>query len=344
MKGKDFYEVLGVKPNATEEEISKAYRKLALQYHPDRNKDKEAEEKFKEISEAYSTLGSPDKRKEYDMRRQFGGGSENFRGGFNGFQSGFNFNNFNFNDFEKTIFNFGDFFGGDSFNREDRARGEDIQIKADISLEEAFTGSNLKFKANIKSPCKSCLCPSCNGFGKKESVAFNVWKVSKDCERCRGTGFNQTGCAACKSKGKTSQEKTISIQIPAGVKNGDVVKYSGMAHEGLNQNGDILVTVQVQVHKVFKVEGHDLKCKIEVSIWDMLLGTQIKIKGIDNKDLFITIPECSPVEKEIVLNGEGMSIYGSKIKKRGDLYISLNVKLPSFLSLEQREMIRKLKK
>ena len=345
---KDFYDVLGVKQNASSEEIKSAYRKLVLKYHPDRNKTPEAEAKFKEISEAYTVLSDPQKRQEHDAQKHFGGGFNQGGGqGFGGFKNGFNFDFGNY--FDKSVFNFGDFFGGNgdsSFfhNSENRTKGDDINVKADISLEQAFSGYSLDLKINLRSPCKKCACESCDGTGKKESVAFNIWKVSKDCERCRGTGISNYNCSECKGKGRKVTEKQISINIPAGVKNGDIVKYAKMGHEGMKDKGDIMVTINILPHKIFKVEGNDLKTELTFSIFDLLLGVQVKIEGIDKKDLYVTIPESTNPEKEIILKNEGMSIYGNqKYKKRGNLHIKIITKMPNSLTIDQRNLIRKIK-
>jgi len=354
---KDYYETLGVNKNASKEEIKKAFYKLAHKYHPDKKEGNEA--KFKEVNEAYQTLSDDGKRSKYD---QFGsqyanmGGSQ-YQGGqgfegfdFSGFQNGgqdFDFGNLN------DIFS--DFFGGGG--RAQTRRGRDISTEIAIIFADSIFGINRKILITKTSACLTChgsgakegtsmiTCKKCNGQGQiREAKRSFLGTISstKICEECHGAGeVPKEACDKCKGKGVLRREEEISIVIPAGIRDGEMIRMTGMG-EAISRGiaGDLYIKINVAPHPVFKRDGHDLVMNLNLKLSDALLGTKYPIETLDG-EIEITIPEGVSINEVLRVRDKGVPVSKSK---RGDLLIKLNIKLPSKLSRKSRELIEDLKK
>lgn len=366
---KDYYKILGVEKNANEEEIKKAFRKLAHQYHPDKNKGNEsAVQKFKEASEAYSVLSDQKKRAEYDTYGQtFAGGTgpsassgQGFGGfdfsGFNGGQGGFDFSQ---NGFEFDIGDiFGDFFGGGSRGSSRQAvRGRDISIDVELPFSEAIFGTSRKILLNKTSLCDSCggtgaergtemqTCSACNGKGKvhetKRSFLGNISTV-RVCEVCDGKGkVPKTKCSTCRGNGVVKRQEEVSVNIPAGINDGEMIRLSGSGEAVASGTpGDLYIKVHVKRHPLFRKEGVDLTTDLTLKLSSALLGEEYALQTLDG-EIKVKIPEG-------VSHGEILRIKGKGVPyekgRRGDLLIHIHIKLPSKLSKESRRMVEELRK
>lgn len=351
----NYYDALGVSKTASDDEIKKAFRKLAMKYHPDRNKgDKAAETKFKEVNEAYETLKDPQKRAAYDRY-----GDENYKrasqgGGFNpgGFSSShgfdFNFSEGSFSDI------FDDFFGGMGGSEQHRAemRGSDLRYDATISLEEAFNGKDIELKLRTAVRCEDCkgtgaangskprTCPHCRGTGRmKFSQGFFI--VERTCSACNGTGhIIEESCKTCRGAGRVSKSKTINVKIPAGVENGARIRLSGEGEAGLRggSSGDLYIFVTVKAHKLFRREGKDIHCDVPISIVTAALGGEVEVPTIDGKKAIIKIPAGTQSGQMLKLRGKGMTIVRSSL--RGDMYVHAIVETPVNLTDKQKELLK----
>lgn len=356
----DYYETLGVNKGATKEEIKKAFYKLAHKYHPDKKEGNEA--KFKQVNEAYQVLSDDSKRAKYD---QFGAGYENmgghshqgggfegfdfsnFAGGFGGQGAEFDFGNLN------DIFS--DFFSGGG--RQQVRRGRDISTEIQISFADAVFGTNRKILITKTSSCLICkgsgakpgskmeTCKTCNGQGKiheaKRSFLGTI-STTKVCETCHGSGeVPHEACSTCKAKGVLRREEEISIVIPAGIRDGEMIRMTGMG-EAISKGtaGDLYIKINVAPHAVFKREGNDLVMDLNLKLSDALLGMKYPIETLDGK-IEVTIPEGVSINEILRVKGKGVP---SAKNKRGDLLIKLNIKLPSKISRKSRELIEELKK
>jgi len=357
---KDFYEILGVPRNASLDDIKKAYRELALRYHPDRNKSKDAEEKFKEINEAYAVLGDEEKRKQYDTYGPAGFeqrySEEDIFRGFNfdeifkdlGINMGFNFSNFsNPDDF------FGNFFSQGSRGRE---TGESILYKLSITFEEAAKGveKEIKFRHVKKCPrcngtgaepgAKTIRCPECNGRGVIVTVRntfFGRMQTSATCPRCNGTGkIYDKQCKTCNGTGGIVGEDTVLVKIPPGVSSGMRLRLKGMGDYGKGGAGDLYVEVHVQRHKIFEREGDNIYANVEVPFYTAILGGTIKVPTL-NGTKEISIQPGTQQNSKIVLHGEG--IKSMKGSGTGDEIINLSIGIPKNLTKEEEELLRKFK-
>jgi molecular chaperone DnaJ len=361
---KDYYEILGVPKTASKDEIKKAFYKLAQKYHPDKKGGNE--EKFKQANEAYQTLSDDDKRSKYD---QYGSGFENMggasaggygdpRGGFGGFDfSGFqqgggaDFDFGNLNDI------FSDFFGGGMGSRQEARRGRDISTEIQISFSDSIFGINRKILITKTSKCPTCngsgakvgskmeTCKHCNGQGKireQKRTIFGTVANTKICEVCMGAGeVPHELCEKCKGKGVLRREEEISVIIPAGIRDGEMVRMTGYG-EAISKGtaGDLYIKINVTPHAVFKREGNDLVMNLNLKLSDALLGTKYPIQTLDG-EIEVTIPEGVTINEILRVRGKGVP---TSKNKRGDLLIKLNIKLPGKLSRESRELIEKLKK
>jgi len=357
----DYYEILGVNKGASKDEIKKAFYKLAHKYHPDKKGGNEA--KFKEVNEAYQVLSDDGKRSKYD---QFGSGFENMgqgysgqgRGGFEGFDfSGFQNGSADF-DFGNLNDIFSDFFGGGARGgRAEARRGRDISTEIQISFSDAIFGMNRKILITKTSACSICggsgakigtkmeTCKHCNGQGKireqKRTIFGNI-ASTKICEICHGSGdVPHELCDKCKGKGVLRKEEEISIVIPAGIRDGEMIRMTGYG-EAISRGttGDLYIKINVASHPVFKREGNDLVMNLNLKLSDALLGIKYPIQTLDG-EIEVTIPEGVSINEILRVRGKGVPM--SK-NRRGDLLIKLNIKLPTKLSHKSREIIEELKK
>lgn len=339
---RDYYEVLGVQKTASAQELKSAFRKVALQYHPDRNPgDQEAEEKFKEASEAYEVLSDPERRAKYDRFGHSGNPFEGFGGG--GFQG------VNINDIFGDIF--GEIFGGGRGRRASN-RGADLRYNLEISFEEAAFGC--RPKVNIPRPRA---CDVCNGTGSKSGtgpkpcrtcggqgeVRFTqgFFAVSRPCGDCRGTGeVVADPCGKCRGAGKVPAEETIEVNIPAGVDNGTRVRLTGMGEPGDRGGppGDLYVTVIVREHPLFQREDYEVFCEVPISFTQAALGAKIDVPTLDGK-VKMTVPSGTQSGKVFRLKGKGVPHLHSQ--QRGDQHVRVIVETPTDLTPKQRELLEK---
>lgn len=343
MSKRDYYEVLGVAKNASDEEIKKAYRKLAMKHHPDRNPDdKGAEDKFKEAKLAYEVLSDSEKRSAYD---QFGhaGVDQQGAGGFGGG---------GFSDAFGDIF--GDIFGGGGGQRRDRVyRGADMRYNLEIGLEEAARGTETKIRIPSLEECGTChgtgaktgteptTCTTCGGHGQVR-IQQGFFSVQQTCPRCGGSGkMIANPCETCHGEGRVKKHKTLSVKIPAGVDNGDRIRLAGEGEAGVNggPSGDLYVVIHLKEHPVFKRDGGDLHCEMPISFATAALGGDVEIPTLDGHAK-IKIPAETQSGKIFRLRGKG--IKGVRSHAAGDLMCHMIVETPVNLSERQRELLREL--
>ena len=348
MSKRDYYEVLGVTRTSTEVEIKTAYRKLAMKYHPDRNqgdKAKEAEEKFKECKEAYEMLSDGQKRAAYDQyghagvdpNRGMGGGE-----GFGGFAESFG-----------DIF--GEMFGGGGRRGGGPQvyRGNDLSYAMDITLEEAANGKNAQIKIPSWDACNTCdgsgakpgtqakTCSTCNGAGQVQ-MRQGFFAVQQTCPHCRGTGkIIPEPCTSCHGQGKIKSQKTLEVNIPAGIDDGMRIRSSGNGEPGQNGGppGDLYIEIRVRKNEVFERDGDDLHCEVPVSMITAALGGEIEVPTLGGKAA-IDIPEGTQTGKQFRLRGKG--IKGVRASYPGDLYVHVVVETPVKLTEHQRKLLKEL--
>ncbi len=349
MAKRDYYEVLGVAKNASDEEIKKAYRKLAMKFHPDRNPDsKEAEEKFKEAKEAYEMLSDEQKRAAYD-RFGHAGVDPNAGGGFR--QGGFEGNG-GFEDIFGGIF--GDIFGGARGTQGNRAfRGADLRYNMEITLEQAAEGFTTTIKVPAWSECDTChgtgakpgtkpqTCNSCGGTGSVR-VQQGFFSIQQTCPRCHGTGkVIPEPCTTCEGIGKVKKTKTLEVKVPAGIDDGMRIRSSGNGEPGLNGGppGDLYVEIHVKPHSVFERDGDDLHCQVPISFTTAALGGDIEVPTLGGS-ASITVPEGTQSGKTFRLRGKG--IKGVRSSYPGDLYCHVALETPVRLTDKQKQLLRDL--
>lgn len=341
---RDYYEILEVHKNASETEIKKAYRRLAVQFHPDKNQgDKGFEDKFKEVSEAYEILSDPEKRAQYDQFGHAGVNGAGFGGGGFGFGAGTPFSDI-FSDI------FGDVFGGGQRQRGRGRRGDDLQYTLDISFEEAANGVESKIDVPYAKRCETCggtgakpgtepkTCPTCRGAGQ---VRFQqgFFSVSRTCSQCNGEGkILDNPCAICRGSGSVKDTKTLSVKVPPGVETGNRLKVSGEGGQGTKGggNGDLYVLINVREHPIFSREGNDVICETPISFTQAALGAEIEIPTLDGK-VSLKIPEGTQSGKIFRLRGKGIQAlqgYG-----RGDQLVIVRLETPVNLNRQQRELL-----
>ncbi len=355
---RDYYEVLGVQKGASADEIKKAYRKSAMKYHPDRNPgDKEAEEKFKEIGEAYEVLSDDEKRSRYDqfgfagVDPSYGGGAGG--AGFGGFGGGFG--GFDFGDI------FGDFFGGGSRTRQSTQnmprRGENVGARLDLTFEEAAFGVEKEVSARRIENCAECsgtgsadgkteTCSQCRGSGQVRTVQ-NIMGMQMQstttCPQCSGRGkIIKNPCNTCRGKGKVYRTQKIKVNVPAGINEGQTVRVRGEGCVGSNggPNGDLMVDIYIKRHPIFEREGMDVYCEVPITFTQAALGAEIEVPTLDGKVKF-EIPEGTQTGKMFSLTGRGIPFVNNP-KRRGDHRFTVVVETPTKLSKEQKELLRKL--
>jgi len=353
---RDYYEVLGVTKGASEDDIKKAYKKMARKYHPDLNPDnKEAEEKFKEVNEAYEVLSDPDKKSRYD---QFGhaGVDPNFgAGGFGGgFDGGFDFGDLG--DIFGSFFGGGFGGGGRRTNPNAPQRGESIRMNVTISFEEAAFGCEKEVSVDRYEQCDTChgngcapgttpeVCPDCHGTGQvqvRRQTPMGVFATTSPCGRCGGKGkIIHQPCPDCHGSGSVRKRKTIKASIPAGIDNGQTISVRGQGHAGKNGGpaGDLLITITVRPHELFRREGTSVLCEAPITFAQAVLGAELEIPTIDGKVKY-DLPEGTQSGTTFRLKGKGIpSING---RGRGDQYVTVYIETPKNLNKEQKEALRK---
>lgn len=348
MSKRDYYEVLGIGKDAGEGDLKKAYRRLAMKYHPDRNPDDpQAEEKFKEASEAYEILQDPEKRRAYD---QFGHaavdpGQGGGAGGFN-FEGGFG-----------DIFDvFGDIFGGGRGGRGANgvSRGADLRYNLNLDLEQAVNGDNVEVRIPVLTACDDCdgsgaapgtsaqTCPDCQGAGQIR-VSQGFFSLQQTCPRCRGQGRVITDpCRSCGGAGRKEKRKTLSVKIPAGVDTGDRIRLTGEGEAGMNGGppGDLYVQVEVNDHPIFVRDGRHLYCEVPISFVDAALGGELEVPTLDGR-VKLRIPEETQTGKVFRLRGKGVTqVRGGGL---GDLLCKVVVETPVKLNDKQKKILQDFK-
>jgi molecular chaperone DnaJ len=359
MAKRDYYEILGVDKSASKEDIKKAYKKLALKFHPDKNKgEKESEEKFKEVGEAYSVLSDDNKRARYDRF-----GHDGLRAGAGGAGGGgFDFSGFDFGDAESI---FEQFFGGGFGGRSGRRRsgtasrkGNDLQINIKLTLEEIAKETTKKIKINKFVKCSTCSgsgaknassvrkCSTCNGTGEVRTVQRSIlgqFVNVTPCHACDGLGEIITEkCADCSGEGRVRADKTVSVTIPAGVREGQYLTLSGEGNAGKRngQAGDLIVIIQEKEHKYFERDRENLYYNLQLSVSEAALGAELQVPIIDGK-VKLKIPPGTQPGKKLLLKGKGLPVlngYGI-----GDMIVKINVWVPTKLTKRSKELFESLK-
>ena len=348
---RDYYEVLGVAKGASDDELKKAYRRLAKQYHPDLHpNDKEAEEKFKEINEAYDVLKDPDKRARYD---QFGfsGVDPNFGGGAGG--DPFGGSGFDVSDIFDSFF--GGFGGGRRSNPNAPRRGSDIETTVVISFEEAAKGCRKEVTFQQIETCDEChgsgaaagssptTCLQCHGTGQihiNQRTPFGMMQTARTCDRCGGKGkIIENPCKKCGGTGRVRRHRTIEINIPAGIDDERILNVSGKGNVGLNggPNGDLHVYVNIRPHELFERRGNDVWCEMPVTFVQACLGAEVTVPTLDGKVRY-TIHEGTQPGDVFKLKGKGIPILGGR--GRGDQYVQITIEVPKNLNQKQKEALR----
>ena len=364
---RDFYEVLGVEKTATDEELKRAYRKLAKKYHPDANPDnkKEAEEKFKEVSEAYETLSNPQKRKMYDQfgpdgPQGFGGGNPG--GGYYSYStSGFD----GFSDFGDLGDIFSSFFGGGFGGRTSRSKngpkkGRDLKYSMNITFEESYLGVEKEIAINRDEECPTChgnkakpgtkveTCKACNGTGtirQTVSTILGQMQTTKTCPNCNGEGkVIQEKCIECKGKGKIRKPVKIKVKIPAGISDNQTVVLRGEGEPGEKggPKGDLYIVVNIKRHSVFSRNGDNVICQIPITFTQATLGADLKIPMVDGKEEIYRIPEGTQTGTKFSIRGKGFKAVNGNWN--GDYIFTVVVQTPKRLTAEQRELLNQLAK
>ena len=353
---RDYYEVLGVQKGASEEEIKKAYKKMARKYHPDLNPgDKDAEEKFKEVNEAYEVLSDSEKKARYD---QFGfaGVDPNFGAGGGGYGGGAGFDFGDLGDIFGSFFGGG--FGGGQTRRNPNApqRGESIRMNLTISFEEAAFGCEKELELDRYESCETCrgsgaapgtspeTCPDCGGSGvvqTRRQTPMGVFASTAPCSRCGGRGkIIKEPCKDCRGSGVVRRRRKIQASVPAGIDNGQTISIRGQGHAGKNGGpaGDLLVTITVRPHELFRREGTSVLCEAPITFPQAVLGAELEIPTIDGKVKY-DIPEGTQSGTTFRLKGKGIPALNGR--GRGDQYVTVYIETPRNLNREQKEALKK---
>jgi molecular chaperone DnaJ len=347
----DFYEVLGVSRDADGNVLKSAFRKLAMQYHPDRNPgDHTAEVKFKEVNAAYECLKDPQKRAAYD---RFGhaafenGGGPGFNGDFGASMS----------DIFDNIF--GDFMGGGARRgggRSGRERGTDLRYNMEITLEEAYSGRAAEIEVPTKITCRTCsgsgskpgsnpkVCPSCEGHGRIRA-AQGFFSIERTCPTCQGRGeVIADPCLACNGAGRVTEERKLKVEIPAGIEDGTRIRLAGEGEAGLRggPSGDLYIFLSLKQHEFFQRDGADIFCRVPLSVTTAALGGEFQVPTIDGGKTKVKVPDGTQTGTQFRLKGKGMPVLRSS--KVGDMYIQVAVETPRKLSRRQRELLEEFEK
>jgi molecular chaperone DnaJ len=348
MAKRDYYEILGVAKDVNDEDLKKAYRRLAMKFHPDRNPDnKEAEEKFKEGNEAYEILSNPDKRAAYDRHGHAGVDPSMGAGGFGGGQRGGG----NYSDIFEA---FGDIFGGGQRGGGGASRqrgGADLQYTLELTLEEAVKGVKKQVRFTTAAACEVCdgsgskkgssmtTCRTCGGAGQVR-MQQGFFTVQQTCPTCRGRGqMIKDPCSSCNGEGRTNKQKTLEVTIPAGVDTGDKVRLAGEGEAGANgaPAGNLFVQVVVKDHAIFKRDGGDLYCEVPISFPDAALGCELEVPTLEGK-VKLKVPEGTQTGKVFRLRGKGVKPV--RAYDVGDMLCRVVVETPVHLNSKQKELLR----
>lgn len=356
MAKRDYYEVLGVSKGASADEVKKAYRKLAIKYHPDKNQgDKEAEEKFKESTEAYEVLSDAKKKQVYD---QYGfAGVEGMNGG-----QGHDYSSV-YRDFEDIFGDFGGIFdsffggggGGRRSGRSAKPRGSDLRYNLNIPFKDAVFGTKVQISYNRHVECSPCsgtgaesgggkkMCPTCGGSGQvRRSSGF--FSIASACPTCNGDGFViENPCKSCRGSGVAQKSQKIKVTIPPGIESGKRINIPGQGHASPNGGltGDLYVYITVAQHKYFERDGADVYCVVPISITQASLGSDLTVKTLDDKNVKLKIPAGTQHDKILRLRGEGIP-YLHNAGRRGDMYIKIRVNIPAKLSSKAKSLLKEL--
>ncbi len=352
MAKRDYYETLGVGRDASEQDLKSAFRRLAKEHHPDANPgDKAAEQKFKDLSEAYEALKDPQKRAAYD---RFGHAAfEGGRGGQHGFGP-------DFASSMSDIFDdlFGEFMGGRRGGRggSGRERGADLRYNMEITLADAFSGKTAQIRVPTSVACETCAgsgakagtkpkpCPTCGGQGKvRASQGF--FTIERTCPACHGRGeVIEDPCPTCSGAGRVTKERTLSVNIPAGVEDGTRIRLANEGEAGLRggPTGDLYIFLSIKPHDFFQRDGADIFCKVPISMTTAALGGQIEVPTVEGEMTRVKIPEGSESGKQFRLKSKGMPVLRSKLT--GDMYIQVDVETPKNLTRKQRELLEEFEK
>ena len=352
---RDYYEVLGVSKNASEDEIKRAYKKLARKYHPDMNPgDKEAEEKFKEVNEANEVLSNPEKKAKYD---QFGfaGVDPNYGAGQGGYGGAGGFDFGDLGDIFGSFFG-GGFGGGGRRNPNAPQRGESIRASLSVEFTEAAFGCEKSITIDRSEQCPTCkdkgcapgttpeVCTECHGTGtvtQAQRTPFGMMQSQTVCPKCRGKGqIIHQPCPDCRGAGAVRKRRTIQVNIPAGIDNGQTISLRGQGHSGKNGGpaGDLLITVMVRPHEIFRRDGTAVFCEAPITFTQAVLGGTLEIPTIDGKVKY-DIPEGTQTGTVFRLRGKGIPVLNGR--GRGDQYVTVNIETPRNLNREQKEALKK---
>ncbi len=347
MSKRDYYEILGVSKTASEAELKSAFRKLAMQCHPDRHPgDTAAEAKFKELNEAYQVLSDGQKRGAYD------------RYGHQAFEQGGGGGNPDFSDFMSDIFDsfFGDARRGGPRSANGRERGADLRYNLEIGLEDAFAGKNASIRVPTSIACEVCSgtgakpgsksrqCPTCGGHGKVRANQ-GFFSVERTCPTCAGRGeIIDDPCKNCQGAGRVTRDRTLSVNIPAGVEDGTRIRLAGEGEAGLRGGpaGDLYIFLSIQPHAIFQRDGADLFCRVPIGLVQAALGGEIEVPTLTGEQARVKIPEGTQTGKQFRLKGKGMSVLRSR--GVGDLYIQVVVETPQKLTARQRELLQEFER
>ena len=347
MAKQDFYELLGVSRSADADELKRSYRKLAMQYHPDRNPgDKAAEQKFKDVNEAYDVLKDEQKRAAYDRfghaafeNGSRGPGDFGFAGGFSG----------GFADIFEEMFGA---MGGGRRAQNGPSRGSDLRYNIDVSLEDAFRGKQTTIRVATYVHCETCkgsgaepgsrpvACRTCQGHGRVRAQQ-GFFTIERPCSACQGSGqVIEKPCKTCGGQGRARREKTLSVNIPPGVEDGTRIRLAGEGEAGLHRAapGDLYIFVSIAAHPIFQRDGANIFCRVPISITTAALGSAIEVPTVEGSRTRVTVPPGTQSGHQFRLRGKGMTVLRSPV--RGDMYINAVVEIPVNLSKRQQELLR----
>lgn len=349
---KDYYKILGVNKNVSDEELKSTYKQLVKKYHPDISKEPNAEEKLKEITEAYSILSNPDKRKHYDMF-----GEEGIKSGYSQGYSGRGFS-FDFSDLFSQFADEDDSFFSQFSNFKNRSSSyEDLNLKTKINIDFVTAVKGGKVDVNIYKDvsCSECegtgsksksksTCSSCNGKGRtytKKQTPFGVFAMEQTCSKCNGNGTTIFDpCRVCSGRSYVKKETVLNVAVPAGINTGDIIRIQNQGNSSNSRTGDLFISIFVSEHDFFKREGFDLYCEVPIIYSDLVLGTKIKIKGIQDT-IKLTIPANTKPETMFKISGKGVAD-PNRGKVHGSLYIKVILATPTDINREYKSVLEKL--